>query len=79
MDYSPPFPLHLLPPRGGIFLRFVFADEATDRTIIGTFTLGREDAAGKLFHPPVIGDTLTASALPITGLIGTGASSLVLF
>jgi len=57
----------------------VFSDKAMDRAIVGSFALRREEAARKLLHPPMIGDTLTTSSLSITGLIRASTSSLVLF
>jgi hypothetical protein len=57
---------------------FIFRNEATNRTIVGSFTLGTEETAWKLLHPPMIGDALTASSFAVTGFIGTGTSILVL-
>jgi len=57
----------------------ILGDETADGSIVGSFTFGREETAWKLLHLPVIGDTLTASSLPFTGLIRTGALNLVFF
>ncbi len=59
---------------GGLF---VFRNEAADRTVVGPFTLRRENAARQLLHLPVIGDALAAVAFPLTRLISTGTSGLV--
>ena len=56
---------------------FIFRDEAANRTIVRSFTLGAEETAWKLLHPPVIGDALAASSLAVAGFIGTSASSFV--
>jgi hypothetical protein len=56
---------------------FVFGDEATNRTVISFFTLGREETARQLFHLPMIGDTFATVSLSLAGLIGAGTPSFV--
>ncbi len=56
---------------------FVFRNEAADRTVVGTFTLRRENTARQLLHLPVIGDALAAVAFPLARLISTGASRFI--
>jgi hypothetical protein len=59
-------------------LQLILRDEAADRAIVRSFPLRTEETAWKLLHPRVIGDTLAASPLAVTGFIGTGASNFVL-
>ena len=75
------FPLPFIPSRKGRgdFLRFIFRDEAPDRSIVSSLPFGREETARELLHFPVIGNTFTAPSLPFTGFVGAGAPGFVLF
>jgi hypothetical protein len=58
---------------------FILSNKPADRAIVGSFSLRGEEAAWKLFHPPVISDALTTFSLSVARFIGTGASGFVLF
>ncbi len=55
----------------------VFRDEAADRTVVGPFTLRRENTARQLLHLPVVGDALAAVTFPLARLVSAGASGFI--